>query len=139
VENANVTFRIKQTADGETDTSELFTKAEYREHGGSYYIDYDESAATGFEGSHVQLRIDSEVMVMTRTGNAFSSFVFEKGKRHFCPYGTDYGDCMVGISTTDLKNDLDAKGGEIFVRYTVDINSGLMTTNEIKLKVKAFD
>jgi hypothetical protein len=46
---------------------------------------------------------------------------------------------MVGISTTDLKNDLDAKGGEIFVRYTVDINSGLMTTNEIKLKVKAFD
>ena len=45
--NANIRMIVKQTADGATDSSELFTKGEFREHGGSYFIDYDESEATG--------------------------------------------------------------------------------------------
>ena len=82
-ENANIRMKIKQTADGQTDRSDLFTKGEYRLHEGAYYIDYDESEATGFEGSHVQLSVKDDVVTMTRTGRAFSSLVFEQGKRHF--------------------------------------------------------
>ncbi|MBP0984017.1 MAG: DUF1934 domain-containing protein [Oscillospiraceae bacterium] len=136
--NANIKMTVRQTADGSTDSSELFTKGEFREHGGSFFIDYDESEATGFEGSHVQLRIgqEDETVTMTRTGTAFSSLVFENGKRHFCHYGTEYGDCMIGISTTDMRKELTSSGGEIYVRYTIDVNSGLMLTNEITINVK---
>ncbi len=137
MENAAITLNLKQTSEGVTDSSELFTRGEFREHGGSYFIDYDESEATGYEGSHVQLRIADGVMTMTRTGTAFTSLVFENGKRHFCQYGTEYGDCMIGISTTDMESRLAADGGEVRVKYTIDINSGLMTTNEITLKVRA--
>ena len=101
--NANIRMIVKQTADGATDSSELFTKGEFREHGGSYFIDYDESEATGYEGSH---------------------------------YGTEYGDCMIGISTNELRNGITGDGGEIYVRYTIDVNSGLMLTNEITIHVK---
>lgn len=136
--NANIRMIVKQTADGATDSSELFTKGEFREHGGSYFIDYDESEATGYEGSHVQLRIgrEDETITMTRTGRAFSALVFENGKRHFCHYGTEYGDCMIGISTNELRNGITGDGGEIYVRYTIDVNSGLMLTNEITIHVK---
>lgn len=136
--NANIKMTVRQTADGSTDSSELFTKGEFREHGGSFFIDYDESEATGFEGSHVQLRIgqEDETVTMTRTGTAFSSLVFENGKRHFCHYGTEYGDCIIGISTTDMRKELTSSGGEIYVRYTIDVNSGLMLTNEITINVK---
>ena len=136
--NANIRMIVKQTADGATDSSELFTKGEFREHGGSYFIDYDESEATGYEGSHVQLRIgqEDEPITMTRTGRAFSALVFENGKRHFCHYGTEYGDCMIGISTNELRNGITGDGGEIYVRYTIDVNSGLMLTNEITIHVK---
>ncbi len=137
MDNAAITLNLKQTSEGVTDSSELFTRGEFRKHGGSYFIDYDESEATGYEGSHVQLRIDDNVMTMTRTGTAFTSLVFENGKRHFCQYGTEYGDCMIGISTTDMENTLAADGGEVRVKYTIDINSGLMATNEITLKVRA--
>lgn len=136
--NANIRMTVKQTADGSTDSSELFTKGEFREHGDSFFIDYDESEATGFEGSHVQLRIGQQdgMITMTRTGKAFSSLVFENGKRHFCHYGTEYGDCMVGISTTEMRNGITHEGGEVYFRYTIDVNSGLMLTNEITINVK---
>ena len=77
-DNAKIKLILKQTADGSTDSSELFTRGEFREHGGSFFIDYDESEATGYAGSHVQLRIgqQDDTVTMTRTGKAFSSLVF---------------------------------------------------------------
>jgi len=136
LDNCSITLNIKQTSDGFTDESELFTKGEFRLHKGSFFIDYDESEATGYEGSHVQLHIDGKKMTLTRTGNAFSSLVFEDKTRHFCQYGTEYGDCMVGITTDELFNGLNENGGKISLKYTVDINGGLMTENEITINVK---
>ncbi len=134
-ENANIRMKIKQTADGQTDRSDLFTKGEYRQHEGAYYIDYDESEATGFEGSHVQLSVKDDVVTMTRTGRAFSSLVFEQGKRHFCHYGTEFGDCMIGITTSYLRHVMADNGGEISVKYSIDVNGGLMLENEIIINV----
>lgn len=135
-DNAQIRMRIKQTADGQTDRSDLFTKGEYRLHEGAYYIDYDESEATGFEGSHVQLKVYGDVVTMTRTGAAFSSLVFEQGQRHYCHYGTEFGDCMIGISTTKLRHVMADNGGEIEVCYSIDVNGGLMLSNEITISVK---
>lgn len=136
MENCSILLNIKQTSEGVTDESELYTRGEFRYQNGSYFIDYDESEATGYEGSHAQLRIGSDMMVMTRTGSTFTSLVFEDGVRHFCHYGTEYGDCMVGITTSQLKQCLTESGGEIHLKYSVDVNSGLMTENEISIKVK---
>lgn len=136
MENCSIILNIKQTADGVTDESELFTRGEFRLHKGLYYIDYEESEATGFEGSHAQLCVNDGVMTMTRTGNTFSNLVFEDGVRHYCHYGTEFGDCMVGITTQELSHCLDETGGTVYLKYSVDVNSGLMTENEITIKVK---
>lgn len=134
--NAKINFKTKQTANGETDESELFTLGEYRIHKGDYFIDYDETETTGYNGCHVQLHLSGNTLTMTRTGNAFSSLVFEKGERHFCHYGTEYGGCMVGITTTQLNVKLGENGGEIAVTYSIDVNAGLVTTNELRLTVE---
>ena len=135
-DNANIKMKIVQTADGETDKAELFTKGEFREHDGAFYIDYDESEATGFDGSHVQLKAQGNIVTMTRTGTAFSSLIFERGERHLCHYGTEFGDCMIGITTCSLDNSINENGGRIYVKYTIDVNAGLMLTNEITITVK---
>lgn len=136
MENCSIILNIKQTADGVTDESELFTRGEFRLHKGLYYIDYEESEATGFEGSHAQLCVNEGIMTMTRTGSTFSNLVFEDGVRHYCHYGTEFGDCMVGITTQELSHCLDETGGTVHLKYSVDVNSGLMTENEITIKVK---
>ena len=129
-------MKIVQTADGESDKAELFTKGEFRPHDGAYYIDYDESEATGFDGSHVQLKITGSTVSMTRTGKAFSCLIFERGQRHLCHYGTEYGDCMIGITTSALDSSINENGGRVYVKYTIDVNAGLMLTNEITINVK---
>lgn len=136
MDNANITLSTSATAEGNTDTAELFTKGEFRVHNGAYYIDYDETEATGYAGSHVQLCVKKDTMTMTRTGKSFSNLIFEKGKRHFCHYGTEFGDCMIGISTVALDNGISEKGGRFHVKYTIDVNGGLVTENEITLKVR---
>lgn len=127
---------MHQTSGDDTDETELLTFGEYRLHKGAFYIDYDETETTGFDGCHVQLCFSGNSLTMTRTGKAFSNLVFENGKRHYCLYGTEYGNCMVGISTTKLAADLDENGGDIVVKYTIDVNAGLVTTNELKLSVE---
>lgn len=136
MDNCSIYLNIKQTADGFTDESELFTKGEFRLHKGSFFIDYDESEATGYDGSHVQMRIDDKMMTLTRTGTTFSSLIFENKTRHFCHYGTEFGDCMVGITTAELKPELNENGGKIHLKYTIDVNGGLMAENEITINVK---
>ena len=136
MDNCSIILNIKQTADGFTDESELFTKGEFRLHKGSFFIDYDESEATGYEGSHVQMRIDDKMMTLTRTGTTFSSLIFENKTRHFCHYGTEFGDCMVGITTDELKPELIENGGKVHLKYTIDVNGGLMAENEITINVK---
>lgn len=135
MDNANITINMKQTADGLTDSAELFTRGELRLHKGVYYIDYDETEATGFAGCHTQIAVGEETVNMTRTGRSFSNLVFEGGKRHYCHYGTEFGDCMLGISTNSLRSAFTEAGGELFIRYTLDMNGALIAENEITIKV----
>lgn len=136
MDNCSIRLKVKQTTDGVTDESELFTRGEFRFHKGSYYIDYDESEATGYEGSHAQLKVDDNILTMTRTGKNFTGLIFENGVRHYCHYGTEFGSCMVGITTSVFRQNLTSDGGEISLKYSVDVNAGLMSENEITIKVK---
>lgn len=136
MENCSITLKVKQTSEGVTDESELYTRGEFRFHKGSYYIDYDESEATGYEGSHAQLKVDDNILTMTRTGKNFTGLVFENGVRHYCHYGTEFGNCMVGITTSVFRQNLTSDGGEINLKYSVDVNAGLMSENEITIRVK---
>ena len=136
MDNCSIIMNVKQSSDGVTDESQLFTKGEFRYYKGSFYIDYDETEATGYAGSHVQLCIKGDLMVMTRTGKMFSNMIFEGGKRHYCHYTMGENDCILGISTRQMENKLNLEGGEIHLKYSVDINAGLITENEIDIKVK---
>lgn len=136
MENCSIFLKISQGSYGNKDETELFTRGEYRFHKGSYFIDYDETEATGYDGCHVQLRVDGEMVTMTRTGTNFTSLVFERGVRHYCQYGAEFGECMVGVSTSVLENRLSGSGGEVNLKYAIDVNSGLVSENQIKITVK---
>jgi len=141
--NKEVSINIKsvQTADEERDTTELFTFGRLtRGRGkdkGKYTLSYEESEATGFFGNKVRLEVADDIVVMNRSGNSPANFVIEKGKKHHCHYGTQYGDFMVGITAEDIKYNLSEDGGgDLYMRYTIDINSSLMSENEMYIDFK---
>ena len=134
--NVCITIKSTQTVDQDKDSTELFTLGAMESTENGFRLYYDESEATGFAGSSVTLEVTDEMVTMTRSGKAISSLFIEKGKKHHCHYGTEFGDFMIGVCTDEIRNELEETGGEIYLKYTLDINSSYMSENEMFINVK---
>lgn len=131
-----ITLKSIQSVDNEHSETELKTKGTFSTIENGYEICYDESVATGFEGSKTILTCrGNEMASMQRTGKTYSNLVIEMNKKHHCHYGTPYGDIMVGIYAHSIDNKLDNTGGNLYFKYTIDINSSYISDNEIFITV----
>jgi len=135
-----INLKSTQFADDERDVTELFTYGRLKRGRGKnrdkYKITYEETEATGFEGT-VTLNVDgSDMVMMNRTGDALSNLVIERGKKHHCHYGTPYGDFMVGVTADEIRTELDENGGDLYLKYTIDINSSYMSETEMHINIK---
>lgn len=123
--------------DEEQDIVELFTTGQYYKKDGDYYICYDESEATGFDGSKTVLRVEQERQVtMERTGNANTQLIVQNGVRHQCHYDMGFGDMMIGIRGSLIQSTLNDHGGDLRFRYSMDVNSLIASENELIVNVK---
>lgn len=125
--------------DEEKDETELLTKAVYNRQNNTYTFSYDDTSATGFEGSKTTITINGDNSAfITRVGTTNSNLTLETDKKHYCHYGTPYGDFQIGIMTHFIKNNLESSG-ELFLKYTLDLNSVYLSDNEIILKIQDFE
>ena len=123
--------------DRDRSTTELTTTGKLRElEGGGFQIVYEESEVTGFKGSTTSLSFyGNDLVNLNRTGTASSDLVLEMNKKHHCHYGTPYGDFTMGIFTHCIDNNVSYDGGELYLKYTVDINSSYVSDNEIYIRI----
>lgn len=123
----------------EKSETELLTKAYFRNENGKYVISYEDTQATGFEGSVTTIQIDKNKSAsIIRSGTANSVLTLEMGRKHFCQYGTPYGNMQIGVFTHSIENKLDHEGS-LYLKYTLDLNSSYLSDNEIILKIKNND
>jgi len=124
-------------SDNDQDVVELFTTGQYYKRKGCYYISYEESVATGFEGCTTTLKVEQEKMVtLKRSGTANSQLIVEQGVRHQCHYDVGFGDLLVGVLGSRIKNSLTDKGGNLEIKYSLDINSMYASVNEMYINIK---
>lgn len=137
-ENYLISIRGRQNVDGETGEVELTTLGSYVKKGDSRYIVYKEYDTEDRNASHTSvLKVEGNSKItLMRGGGQNTRLVLENGKRHLCPYDTDYGCMMVGIFTSRMKSELDDLGGRVEINYTLDINSTLSSLNEVLITVK---
>ena len=126
---------VQSVYDDRTET-ELITSGRMTVSDGLYSISYDDSEATGFPGSTTNIQVrGSEYASVSRTGANVSDLVMETGKKHHCHYETPYGAMNIGIYTHVIENCIEEKG-TIYMQYTIDINSGYISDNEIIMTIK---
>jgi len=140
VKDVLITLKSIQRVDKDGSETELITSGtiEPTEDGG-ICICYEESAVTGFEGAQTVLVCYGDRMVsMKRTGAEMhsSDFVIEKNKKHHCHYSTPHGSFVMGIYTHKIESTLTDSGGDLYLKYTIDINSSYVSDNEVFLNVK---
>ena len=60
----------------------------------------------------------------------------EKGKRHSCLYDSPQGAFVIGIFGEEISSNVNENGGEIHAKYTIDVNSGLLSSNKMDIKIE---
>ena len=125
-----------QTVDGDKETIKLTTAGEFTEENGVCTIRYKEydndNPDICFDNTVV---LEGDIVTVIRKGPAQSRLTLEKGRRHQCHYCTMYGDLMVGVYTSEVESTLTPQGGTLKASYTLDFNAGLVSKNEIYIKV----
>ncbi|MEG0457116.1 MAG: DUF1934 domain-containing protein [Oscillospiraceae bacterium] len=125
-----------QKRGNETDKIELTTTGDFYKKNEKYYLKYNESIATGFEGSTTILKFDNnDSVLMMRKGTVKSHIIIEKGKRNLCLYDTGYGEISIGIYGNKINYGLSDKGGFVNFSYTMDINTDFDCENEIQINI----
>ena len=131
-----ISIKGTQLVDGEKDQVELLTTGSYYRRGGHYYIAYDESEVTGFEGSHTVLKVEEDKRVtMLRSGSVQSHLIVENGVRHQCNYQVGGHSLIIGVSGASIVSSLTDQGGDLAFKYSLDINTTLTSENEIRIQV----
>ena len=134
---AVITIKGTQFVDGDKDSVELTTLGTFYRKNDHYYLSSLESEATGFAGQRTTLKIEGDRRVtMIRYGGGESSLIVEKSVRHQCQYDTGYGSLLIGVNGDEIESHLTDEGGSYRFKYSLDINTALVSTNEIFVTVK---
>lgn len=130
---------VSSQSDGDKkESTELLSRAIYEKTISGYKLTYDESEATGYEGSTTTIELfEGKKVVMSRTGSVSSNLIVELGTKHHCVYGTPYGDFMVGVNAKSIDSELDEKGGKLDFKYVIDVNSSYVGDFDVYIEVKS--
>ena len=135
--NVMIAMTSVQIVNDDRTETELVTEGTYRMEGDTAYISYADSEATGFEGPVTEGEVHGERLAsIRRSGTATSNLVIETNKKHYCHYAMPFGEMVIGVYTHGIRNGLTPEGGELFMRYTIDMNGSYLSDNEIRLSVR---
>lgn len=121
----------------EPEIFDMVSIATYTDDGKYIAISYDESLATGLDGSKTTIffrKDDPHIVSMLREGAVSTNLVFEQDKRCHCVYKTPFMPFELCIHTTKITNTL-YEGGFIDLDYVVEIRGAQAERNKFKLTI----
>ncbi|MDF2566900.1 MAG: hypothetical protein K0R90_356 [Oscillospiraceae bacterium] len=132
-----INIKSIQTVEEDQDVTEFFTNGNLYFKNDKWYITYEESETTGYKDCTTTLKIDGDHLVtMLRNGSSKSHLVMERGRRNIGYYGTPHGELVIGVFAKEITSHFDENGGNLYCRYHLDINSSVLSKNEIYVDVK---
>lgn len=145
--DGKLTEFIKNLTDGgdpydeASNTLELITEGYLDDDGERVTIGYNESEATGMDGSVTEIsyaKNDPGLISMLRDGTVKTVMMFESGKRHICVYETPYMPFEICIITAEAVNAIPEKG-EIYLDYVVEIKGAAAERTKFCLSVEPLE
>lgn len=100
-------------------------------------ISYEESDLTGLGGVTTTFRVESDKIILTRTGKLNSQMIFQEGMTHDSLYQADFGALMITVMATKIEGNITQEGGVIDLVYRIEIEQSAMGTIDYHLDIKA--
>ncbi len=118
----------------------LTTEGSLIREGDTWRVVYDESPATGLEGTQTSMQVfDDGSVVLSRTGTYPMQLTFQAGSRHITRMDTPYGNLDVSVYTSLVKSQISNEGGYIQLGYTIDFsnNESVNTRLDVQIRQRA--
>lgn len=136
-DNYLINIKGEMEQDGELDTVDLLTRGSFIHKNGSYFISYQETEATGYEGNVTTVKVENGGKVsMLRFGTMPSQIIIEPGRRHVCHYDSGYGVMNLGVAADEIDNHLSEAGGDLTFSYTLDSGEVQISHNKVHITVQ---
>ncbi|MEE0675726.1 MAG: DUF1934 domain-containing protein [Ruminococcus sp.] len=127
----------KQTVDGESDRVEVITTGKFMKKSDRWFIGYKEYSQDEPLSHYDNLiKVDGDIVTISRKGEIRSQLILELNKRHQCIYSTPAGNMTIGVFTRSLVNHLTENGGMLEVNYTLDFNSDMVSENSFRINIE---
>ena len=129
--------RREGAPDTEREHMEMTVEARYHDDGARVSIAWDESDASGMQGSRTSVSYQKNapgVVTMMRTGAVKTALVFERGQRHHCLYQTPVMPFEVAVATSAVKNEIEA-AGKLMLDYAVELRGGTCERTKMEMTV----
>lgn len=121
----------------EPDVIELVTEGIMVKVGDGWQLQYEETELTGLAGVTTTFLVQSDKIVLTRTGKLRSEMVFQEGIRHDSLYQTEFGAMMLSVCANRIAYDLDEQGGTVDMSYNIELEQSMAGTVDYHLDVRA--
>lgn len=129
-----ISLTTVQIQDGEKFKTELMTKGTFSRSDSDYIISYEDTEATGFQGSVTTIKTCGKLVYITRQGTSNTAISFEPGKKHFSHYETPFGSMQIGVYSKNIINTI-KENGRLYLNYSLDMNGSPISENEILIKI----
>ena len=132
-ENAVLRITSTQSADGETERTELDTKAKFEYSAEQTEITYYEVDELGRETCETVITIlRDDLVTIRKTGFIM---VLERGKSHPVQYISPFGTLEMLLCAQSISGDFTETGGTLRMQYLIDIGDSYSARNTIELRV----
>ena len=130
-------LRAPDTADEAPEIIEINTLGRLSDDGERVEISYEESEATGMEGSSSMVsfvRSDAGIVSMARSGMVSTVLTFEAGKRYHCVYKTPYMPFEICVRTIKVENLLMTMG-TLDLDYVIEIRGARAERTKFRMQI----
>lgn len=136
-ENAVLSILSTQTADGETERSELDTTAHFSRKGNEVTIIYTELDENGNPAGETAITVlNQNLVTIHKIGFAEAVMILEPGKTHPVRYSTIFGDMEMLLCALEIQASFHPGGGRLQLRYLIDVGDSYSALNTIDLHVR---
>jgi len=119
------------------DAFELMTDGEYITKDGISTFSYMESSLTGQDGMLTTFDVENDRVVLRRGDGLSGDMIFSKEQKHHFLYDTPFGSVMLGIDTHDITNNMNDDGGNLEIRYDIEVDNVSVSQNLFKINIRS--
>ena len=119
------------------DAFELMTDGEFCQHDGISTFSYIESALTGQDGQMTTFDVEPDRVVLKRNDGLSGDMIFSEKQKHHFLYSTPLGSVMLGIDTHSIISNMHDEGGNLEIRYDIEVDNVAVSQNLFKINVRS--